>query len=169
MLCERCLDSEALFHFTWISHNTQKELHLCLNCAKEMKIDSPDSPDNILLSYEGFMEGEYAMTCLSCGLTTKELIYDGRPGCPVCYKYFNAVFSTISENTSLKKYTGKKPENYKDIFDFQELNSVEEKNNSEFLSSKSRIEKQLKKALADERYEDAAKFRDALKEVTESE
>jgi protein arginine kinase activator len=169
MLCEKCDNSEVLFHLAEISNDIQSELHFCMKCAKNLKINSKWQVNSFSSIKNNSLGGETAIACLNCGLTTEELIYDGRPGCPSCYKYFNSVFNSISENNNIKKFSGKKPVNYIEIFDFLDTPPALKNLNIELLDSKVKLEEELKKAISEERYEEAAILRDKIKEVIESE
>ncbi len=165
MLCEKCNNSEAFIHFTESSDNIRSEFQFCMKCAKNIKIN-PQQQNNLFSeTNDDSLIGLDGIICLNCGLTTRELIYDGRPGCPSCYKYFNSVFNTIPENNNIKKYSGKKPINYIEVFDSQ--GDIPKINNSciELSDSKTKLEEELKRAVIEERYEDAAKLRDKIKEV----
>jgi protein arginine kinase activator len=169
MLCEKCDNCEALFHLTEISNDIQSELHFCMKCAKNLKINSNWQDNSFSSINNNSLSGESGIACLNCGLTTKELIYDGRPGCPSCYKYFNSVFNSISENNNIRKFSGKKPSNYIEIFNFQDTTPALNKSYIELLDSKVKLEDELKRAIIEERYEEAAILRDKIKEVIESE
>jgi protein arginine kinase activator len=164
MLCEKCNNSEALSHLTEISNDFQSELYFCIKCSRKSQANMQH---NILftLNTDEKSESDKNKKCPNCGLTTEELIYDGRPGCPVCYKYFYSFFGSINESSLIKKNSGKKPLNYVEIYEGK--SNIQEVNKTYFdlLDSKSKLENGLKTAILEERYEDAAVIRDKLKEV----
>ena len=49
MLCERCKNYEAAFHFTDISNNVQTELHLCNKCAGDINFEKRLQIDSLYL------------------------------------------------------------------------------------------------------------------------
>ncbi|MBN2401482.1 MAG: UvrB/UvrC motif-containing protein [Spirochaetes bacterium] len=167
MLCDNCDNSDAVFHFTDFSNDSRNEIHLCMNCAKNIKLNSLHQNDMQLIKENERTNGEGGIICINCGLTTKELIYSGRPGCPSCYKYFNSVFNTISAN-NIKKYSGKKPSNYIEIMDIGHVPALNESQIG-LSNSEAHLDEELKRAVIEERYEDAAKLRDKLIEVRKSE
>jgi protein arginine kinase activator len=164
MLCEKCNNSEALSHLAEISNDFQSELYFCIKCSRNSQINMQH---NILftLNTDEESESDANKKCPNCGLTTEELIYNGQPGCPICYKYFHSFFVSITESSLIKKYNGKKPLNYVEIYDGR--SNIQEANKSYFdlLDSRSKLECGLKSAIIEERYEDAAIIRDKLKEV----
>jgi protein arginine kinase activator len=164
MLCEKCNNSEALSHLTEISNDIQSELYFCIKCSKNMHINRQQ---NILFSVnsDNKSDNDVNIKCINCGLTTTELIYDGRPGCPSCYKYFQSFFRQFYEISKTKKYNGKKPANYVEISEDQNNISEINKNYFDSLDSNGKLENELKTAVLEERYEDAAIIRDKLKEV----
>ncbi len=168
MFCDDCENSEALSDHTGISGDKQNESYFCINCSKNMQTIQGR---NILYAIESDEKTENNINskCPNCGLTAKDLIYEGRPGCPVCYKYFNSFFISFYEGNKNKKYNGKKPFNYVEVP--TERNNIYELNQIIFnsLDKKSKLEKALKTAVMEERYEDAAVIRDKLKEVTSDE
>jgi protein arginine kinase activator len=169
MLCEKCDNPEALFYLTEISNDIQSELYFCMKCAKNLKVNSKWENNSFSSIDNNTLSGENGITCLNCGLTTGELIYDGRPGCPSCYKYFNSVFNSISENNNIKKFSGKKPLHYIEIFEFKDTTLLLHHNFVESLDSKAKLEEELKRSIIEERYEEAAILRDKIKEVLKSE
>ncbi len=169
MLCEKCDNSDVLYHLAEVPDDIQNEMYFCMKCKKNLQINQTQ-PNNAF-SPIGNDESvpDLGIKCTNCGLTTSELIYDGRPGCPSCYKYFNSVFGSIPENGNVKKYTGKKPSNYVEILNNKNAIPEINKNYFDLLESKYKLEKELKMAVIEERYEDAAILRDKIKEVIESE
>lgn len=171
MLCERCDNFEATFHLTEISNNVQNELHLCSRCAKNINFNSDITGNLITLRSlsaiiaDDAINNENNTMCLKCGLTDVELTLNGRPGCPSCYKYFKSILETISGNNNKKKYSGKKPFNYVEVMDSLGTTPILNSINTESLMSKQEMEEELKVAVIEERYEDAAKLRDKIKEV----
>jgi protein arginine kinase activator len=168
MLCEKCDNSDVLYHLAEVPDDIQNEMYFCMKCKKNLQINHSQPNNAFSFNNEG-SDCDAGIKCINCGLTSPELIYDGRPGCPSCYKYFNSVFGSVSKNSNEKKYTGKKPSNYVEILNNK--NAIPEINNNYFdlLDTKYKLEEKLKMAVIEERYEDAAILRDKIKEVIESE
>jgi protein arginine kinase activator len=168
MLCEKCNNSEALSYLAEISNDIQSELYFCLKCTKNMQISQEQNIPVSVIS-DDKSDKDVNIKCANCGLTTAELIYDGRPGCPSCYNYFQTFFRPFPEISKLKKYNGKKPASFVEISDDQNIIQEINKNYLESLDTKGKLEKELKTAILEERYEDAAIIRDRIKEVVSGE
>ncbi len=171
MFCDECENSEAIFHFTEIANNNQSELHLCMRCAKNIDLNSNIQNHTVSLTNmfsflcdESIIIEESGTVCPNCGLSVAELSWEGRPGCPDCYKYFRSLFNKLFSGNNIKnKYSGKIPVNYIEIMNNQ--NPALNNNKSDHIYSSSVLEEELKKAVLEERYEDAAVLRDRIKDV----
>jgi len=96
-----------------------------------------------LEALEREMDPSAGVRCLECGASLFEIKSIGRFGCPVCYETFRDQVESLLPQVQAgsKKHLGKKPK-YGNI----EL-----------------MKKEMQKAVAEERYEDAAVLRDRLK------
>lgn len=188
MLCQNCGKNEVNFRYTQIVNGVKKEMALCDKCAKELGLEGLDfsMPINFSSFFSDFFneytEGllpSFAQTkelkCGNCGMTFDDFANTGEFGCGSCYITFADRISPV-----LKKLHGSSQHigrEYKDSIDELEYNkskfeSANKKSNKEANKEKSkeesRIEKlqnDLKKAIKDERYEDAAKIRDEIKKL----
>lgn len=82
--------------------------------------------------------------CLGCGFSLHEIKSGGRFGCKECYKTFKEQIANLLPHiqAGAKTHLGKKPKD--------RTMSLKEK---------------MQKAIEEERYEDAAEFRDAIKKL----
>ncbi len=172
MLCERCKNSEATFHITEITNYVQKELHLCTRCLNEIKIDTQLKYNVMSLKgifpfedVENIKTGSKNVVCLNCGLTDVELSLERRPGCPNCYRYFKSALYPLSGSGNARKYSGKRPLNYIEVMSFPNDAAVLNNSNVGTPETKAELKEALRIAVEEERYEDAAVFRDKIKEV----
>lgn len=173
MLCQRCKNCEAVFHFTDITNNVQTELHLCNKCAGDISFESNLQNNTLYLKTMFSLikdndieldDFETKTICLNCGLTDMEFNLDRKPGCPSCYKYFKSIIDTISENKKPHKYR-KIPHNYVEVMAFRD--DLSDRNIGKSNSVKPvDLEEELRIAVNEERYEDAAVLRDKIKEVS---
>ncbi|MFH0975443.1 MAG: UvrB/UvrC motif-containing protein [Spirochaetota bacterium] len=170
MLCDNCDNSEATLHLTEISNKIQSELHLCLKCAKNMQI-SPDNQGNSvsLHSMFSFIDNESVNedvtgACPQCGLTAAQLCSDGQPGCPSCYNFFKNILGSSSTGREKKKYTGKKPIFFVEIYEDSKACSIGNNKQLKELETLGELEEELNGAVTEERYEYAAVLRDKIKE-----
>ena len=179
MLCDICKKNEATIHIKEMHNNQWKSINLCAECAKlnESAITPPELDiTNMLLNItkavkkkSGSPQKSAAATeqqsaksvqmmhCPVCNWSQEDIRKNnGKLGCPSCYKSFstvlNQVLSDIQKGTV---HIGKKAENAgkpdKMTYNYQ-------------LST---LEKRLASHIANEEYEDAAKVRDAIRDLKE--
>ena len=108
--------------------------------------------------------------CKNCGMTYDEFIKTGMFGCENCYDTFrNPINSLLKNLHGTSKHIGR---GYKNNIKTSNINIK----NSEKISEKTKevskeeikieeLNRQLEKAIKEERYEDAAKIRDQIKEM----
>ena len=163
MVCQKCKQKEASVFVSKIINNQKSEVYLCDNCAK---VESDFEAINIgnmfdfnigdLLDQMMFEKNDYPVievkTCPNCGMTLNEFSKIGKLGCSNCYNTFSnellPLFKRIHGSTT---HNGKLPigtEHY--IIAKREIEELKVK---------------LGDSIASERYEDAAKYRDRIKEL----
>ena len=175
MLCQNCGENEANVRYTQIINGVKKEMALCEKCSKELGITNIDfnMPIN-LSSFLGEVFGnsedsilpEFTKTkelqCDQCGMPYDEFINTGKFGCSNCYDTFRNKLNPILKNLQgANEHVGRKGKVTK-----AELNL--ENKNEEKPNQKSKIDtlkENLKIAIKEERYEDAAKIRDEIKKI----
>ena len=162
MKCEFCNKENASIHLTQVVNGEMKKLNLCQSCAKKNGIDlnSPISITDILMGIEkqkkrdsvSNIEKQYELTCKRCNLSRSEFSKKARLGCPECYKTFKVELKSITHAMHHSmNHIGKVP-------------SKQEK--SIKISSKINfLKKEIEKAVKNEDYESAAKFRDEIKNL----
>jgi len=166
MKCERCHKFEATVHFSDFVSNTKSEIHLCEHCAMELGLGP--SPMNVKFSTKHYSDifnfssnlsstSQKGKVCQICGTSLIDYKYVGKLGCPSCYHYLqDEIVTIIKEINKNKKYIGKKPLNF---MEYVKLESVEKDKNN----YNENLEILLEIAVAEEKYEDAAKLRDRIK------
>ena len=184
MKCQNCGKNEANIRYTQIINGVKKEIALCSECAAKLGIDfmeTPDFPINFK-SFLGDFFNDYAeneflpematepVKCKNCGMTYDEFIKTGMFGCENCYDTFrNPINSLLKNLHGTSKHIGR---GYKNNIKTSNINIK----NSEKISDKQKevskeeikieeLNRQLEKAIKEERYEDAAKIRDQIKEM----
>ena len=96
------------------------------------------------------------LKCNKCNMTYQEFLDSGKFGCEECYKTFeNKIDILLKRIQGTDRYIGKKAEH-------NESNSVQETKTDNKLE---KLQQDLKKAIKEERYEDAAKIRDEIKKI----
>ena len=164
MLCTNCKSKEAVLHYKQILGGKKTELHLCADCASAMGYSAHTENmfdiGSILNDFLGASSVNASFSsskrCPDCSMTYEEFKRSGLLGCAKCYDEFAAVveesLSRIQPSTEHKGSLN--GENGEKIRKENEITSLRE---------------ELKKAILDERYEDAAAIRDKIKEKEEKE
>jgi len=173
MLCENCNKNDATIHYTEIVNGVMSEHHICSECAKDLDLSyysdglSSELPFAKLLT--GLLvskmlsqqESNNLMThviCPKCGMNYDEFTKVGKFGCAECYNVFGPL---IEEH--MKKLHGNSVHTGKQ---YRKFNIVTEETDDsqrdlEILDAK------LKESIKLENYEEAAQFRDEIKEIKE--
>ena len=171
MLCDGCHENEAVVFYTEIINGEKKELHLCEACAaKETGMDhsfvsltDTSFLANLLASVLGKRQEtddeenlkKTNLVCPSCHMTYNEFLKYGTFGCPDCYKTFNFVLDGY-----LKKIQG----------NCEHTGNAEMKDVEQDIaftvdagSTEEELRAALKRAVAKEEYEEAARIRDIIR------
>lgn len=154
--CGRC-SKPAVLHITELQQGEVQALHLCEGCAKEYLSQAPSSsPEEPALSAESPSSEDLdeldQRICPSCGISFKEFRAQGRLGCPHDYIAFEDELLPLLENIHGEtEHCGKIPKRAPDS------------SQQQFRLIKLRSE--LRLAVDEERYEDAARLRDEIRNV----
>lgn len=156
--CGNC-KKPATIHLTQIINNQIKKLDFCDDCPHQKGVTDPEgfSLAELLTQGPGATEGEIqeSKSCPSCGFTTVEFKKTGQFGCPECYETFQDILIPMLEGMHHgQRHTGKVPQRM--------LTRVNRRREVE------RISRSLKEAVTEERFEDAARYRDELKQFNET-
>ena len=196
MLCQNCGKNEVNFRYTQIINGVKKEMALCDKCAKSLGLENLDfnMPINFSSFLGDFFGGTEStdflpsftktttMQCDNCGTTYDEFIDTGKFGCSNCYDIFADGLDNVLKNIhGSARYVGRRSnlslEDRKTVEeDVQKVKGKKttevEKNKEKEKQHNSKEEKikqlnmDLKKAIKEERYEDAAKIRDEIKKLS---
>ena len=166
MLCEKCKKNEATVSYREIMNGKEKKFLLCADCAKEMEksgeisLSAPKffgESESLFNSMFGSLfapvRGERTLSeakkCPLCGATFGELVKEGKVGCAKCYDAFAAELErTVSGIHGQALHSGKSPAKLGGKLDVKQKIRT--------------LERELKEAIKDERYERAAELRDEL-------
>ena len=175
MLCDNCRENEATVRYTEIINGNKREMMLCEECSQKLGINNMSLKLPIdFSSFFGDLMSEYENTdllpmfstpkelkCNSCNMTYNEFLNTGKLGCASCYDAFqdriNTVLKRIQGST---EYLGRKSSYSEDNKTTKKTNKGEKTKTRE-----STLEDDLKQAIKEERYEDAAKIRDEIKKA----
>lgn len=157
MICSECKINQATVHITKIINDQKKEMNICSECAKKFQSMGGFklmNDNDFLLPLFSFGIEEPKSTgrvCSSCGTRLSDFNSSGYLGCPSCYKEFSEYLQPVIKRVQGSlKHTGKTPQD-----------SSEYSSQREFM----RLDSELKRAVDEERYEDAAAIRDKLRKI----
>ncbi len=171
MICPHCHKNEVSVHYTEIIDGKMVEYHLCEDCAREkgFALTPSDAMAELIgsLAAERHPEGDENPACPHCGLTLKDIRTGGRLGCGECYRAFAAnlqpLLKALHRGT---RHTGRVPASPgEDAPDSREgsNNPPPPAAKKEDLKEEiARLRGKIKKAVAAEDYEKAARLRDRL-------
>lgn len=156
--CQIC-SKPATVHFTQIVNNKVHKIDLCEACAQAKGVTDPsgfslaDLLVKVALNPEPLTAGE--LRCENCGFTQGDFKKHGRFGCPNCYETFKDMVEPMLEGMHKgSKHIGKVPK----------CALVRQS----FAEQLKELETNLQEAIKTERYEDAARFRDAITELKQA-
>lgn len=149
--CSHC-SKPATVHLTQIVNNKIIKVDLCESCAQSKGVTDPAgfSLADLLSSHHLTAEGgDQKITCPECGLTTADFRRTGRLGCAACYQSFVPLLRPVLEDMHVGiLHKGKVPQ-----VALTRQTAVAE------LQA---LENSLQRAIAEEAYEEAAKYRDQI-------
>lgn len=181
MKCDNCGKDNANFKYTQIINGVKKEITLCDKCSKEMGIDQIDF--NMPISFSSFLDDFFMdndtflpsfvdnniLKCDNCQMTFEEFLNQGKFGCEHCYEAFANKIDPILKNIhGGNRHIGRK---INAIQNESTKIQKEETQGEEIQEDATLIElnKQLKQAISDENYEEAAVIRDKIKNIKKGE
>lgn len=142
--------------------------HLCAPCAEQMGVVQPKSPklspdllEDLLGGLEKAKGGRRprAEACPGCGLSQADFRSKGRLGCPRCYETFrDELLPLLQRIHEAQTHRGRLPADLGD--------APPPAHDDRALAD---LRKKLEDAVRNERYEDAARLRDALRRAERGE
>ncbi len=157
--CRRC-SKPATLHITDIHQGTVQKLHLCESCAGEY-LQQPTPPSDELADAleasdeDSGSEEPVDLVCPNCGITYKEFRKQGRLGCPHDYEAFASQLLPLLENIhESTQHVGKFPKRAP--------------HNSQRQYELIKMRTELRSAVEKEDYELAARLRDQIKSLEDS-
>lgn len=153
--CDLC-SSKASVYFTQIIDGKMQKVNLCSKCAKEKGVTDPTgfALADLLFGIgqqqgHATAPGKRPDQCPVCGLTAQQLKKTGRVGCAHCYSVFaDSLGEILRAMQKGPHHTGKVPGRH-----------AEQRSRNLKLNA---LRTDLDKAVIEERFEDAARFRDAI-------
>lgn len=158
-ICQRCQARPATVHLTDIVNKKKRELHLCDECAREQQLIPEGAGTSLnLQALVSLIMGQPdpevdpgALICPTCGLQYAVFRAEGRFGCPDDYEAFRSVLEPLLERIHRgTQHTGKTPRH--------------ETRRQRLLAETEVLRDELAAAVAAERYEEAARLRDRIRQ-----
>ncbi len=180
MLCDNCGKREANVRYSENINGRKKELHLCEECSKKLGIENMDF--NMPIDFSSFFGGLLEdfgtndfmplfnevkqLKCDNCGYTFEDIVNTGKLGCENCYSVFeDRLDPIIKKIQGSNKHVGRTGK----IIDSkisEKINNKDSKTeNNKDVSKVEKLQNDLKKAIKEEKYEEAAKIRDEIKKL----
>lgn len=159
--CSRCTKTATL-HITEIRKGNVQEVHLCESCAQEyLSSAEPPPEDDVEALAEKDAEADSEaeemdqLVCSSCGISFREFRSQGRLGCPHDYNAFERELLPLLDNIhNATQHTGKVPRRAPD------------ESHRQYQVIKLRSD--LRTAVEEENYEQAARLRDEIQKLEAS-
>ena len=161
MLCDNCKKRQASIHITKIINGAKREVHLCEQCTSLEQIgENVLNFKNFITNFTDFgSESNKSFSdydepaCDHCGMTYEMFKKYGKFGCEHCYDAFEPMISPMIKRMQGKNvHIGKIVNNGgEDIRKKREIDELNQK---------------LRAAVEKEEYEQAAVYRDMIKELT---
>lgn len=192
MLCQNCGKNEVNFKYTQIINGVKKEMALCDKCAKSLGLETLDFSmpidfSSFLGDFFNIEETDLlpnftqiqTLKCKNCGMTYQEFVDSGKFGCSHCYDVFANKLDPVLKNIHGSiNHVGRRSrlinkEKKLDLENIKKENVKKETTQNKDIQKEDKIDnknvkieklnEELKLAIKEERYEDAAKIRDEIK------
>lgn len=193
MICSRCQKNSAVVYYYEKVNGVEKRYALCKACADaEREKQIYHNSFGVLPFWGADKEGESLFStlfgvnqpetkrkkrCELCGLSFSDIVHSGKVGCPLCYTTFREELTpTVNSIHGAEKHKGRHPhckaasqpqngtkaETAQDVTPKKEKSAERKPTKEEKLA---KLKESLKKAIAEEAYEEAATLRDKIKKL----
>ena len=156
MNCDVCKQNQATVFLTQIVDGKMQKVNLCESCSKEKGVTDPTgfALADLLLGLGAAQEmerGGSVQKCPACGFSQADFKKTGRLGCGACYETFGEGLASLLKGMHKgTAHVGKIPA--------RAVRSIERE------SQMKTLQRDLRKAVAEEDYESAAQIRDRIKQ-----
>src|SRR5205823_4277487 len=157
MVCDVCKTNQATVFLTQIVDGKMRKVILCESCSKEKGVTDPTgfALADLLLGLGAAQEmdrGGSVQKCPTCGFSQADFKKTGRLGCANCYTTFADGLATLLKGMHKgTAHVGKMPA--------RQAKSLERE------SQLKTLQRDLRKAVAEENYESAANIRDRIRHL----
>jgi len=163
MLCHDCGKKEATVHLTQVVNEEKVELHLCRECADKRRFHTPfEGVPFPLAEFLASMLDQSLVKkpsktsrarCPTCGMHFSDFSKSGRLGCGNCYTTFKSQLNDLLRKIhGSTQHQGRVPLTQSDVM--------------KPLREESKLQEELKKAIREEDFEQAAELRDRIKALS---
>lgn len=158
--CQNC-QKPCTIHLTQITDGKVSKVDMCETCPHAKDISEPKQFDLVqsVLSQVLNQQKETgnatteSLVCPHCHFTLEDFKERSRLGCPRCYDVFMPVLESYLSNMHRGlTHIGKRP-------------SAASLSEQSFTTEKEQLSKELTEAIANERFEDAARLRDQIRTI----
>jgi len=155
MNCDVCKSNQATVFLTQIVDGKMQKVNLCESCSKEKGVTDPTgfALADLLLGLGAAQEIERSgglQKCPVCGFSQADFKKTGRLGCSHCYETFgDGLQSLLKGMHKGTAHVGKTPSRFAETVERE--------------AQLKTLQRDLKKAVAEEDYESAALIRDQIK------
>lgn len=176
MKCDNCGKDNANVRYLRNINGVKEEMNLCEECSKKLGIT--DIGFDMPMDFSSFLGGFFddftnsdllpligsneESRCKGCNSTFEDILNSGKFGCPECYETFETeIDSLMNKLHGANRHVGRlgKAEKIKIENTNKKDNQKNDNNKLDELKSK------LKELIKEEKYEEAAKVRDEIKEL----
>lgn len=172
MKCTHCNQREATTHIRKVINGKKEEMHLCKECAEELGVMNefdfePFTTDSFFGNLLG--AGVAALNSLTgvercgyCGSSFNDIVNSGKVGCAHCYDKFESKL-----NPSIEKLHGRTKHVGKHVTYVEEKAEPEKSEEApKKINKLDELKQELKQAVKEQRFEDAAVIRDKINDLT---
>ena len=156
MLCDRC-GKPSVYHSTLIVNGVSQTTNLCRECVIKEGVfnDSSSIFDDMFSVFSDFLPFEEFkdVSCPVCKTTLREFRASGKLGCPNCYEVFNEEIKDVVKKIS---------QHEKHKAEAINVNKSKKQTKQEQIDV---LRQEMKKAVEEERYEDAGKLKKQIKKL----
>ena len=163
MLCTDCGKREATVHLTQVVNDEKVELHLCRECADKRRFHTPfEGVPFPLAEFLASMLDQSLVKkpskasrtrCPTCGMSFSDFSKTGRLGCGNCYATFKSQLDDLLRKIhGSTQHQGRVPFTQNDVM--------------KPLREERKLQEELKKAIQEEDFEQAAQLRDRIKALS---
>ena len=160
MKCEKCNAKEATVFLEQTINGESKSMHLCHDCAAAVSKEGFFDSNPFSLGSELFGDlfgftaphriSSVTKSCPDCGATFQQIRREGKVSCPCCYLTFSEELEpTVRSLHGKATHTGRTPAGHREA--------------AEKRSRLGALREELKAAVTNEQYEQAARLRDEIK------